>query len=173
MTTVLRNARILPELTPDAKDMYVDIVVDAGKIAEILPAKTAKGDEVLDMTGNTVLPGLIEAHLHLDLTGNDVFAENVQPDPYRTMSALKLAQDNLRRGYTTVRDLGDRNNIVLHMAKAVNEGLVPGPDILASGKIITPTESWRLILRWSFAKLCAPSISWGLTGSRLWPPVRS
>lgn len=141
MTTVLRNARVLPELTPDAKDMYVDIVVDAGKIAEILPAKTAKGDDVLDMTGNTVLPGLIEAHLHLDLTGNDVFAENVQPDPYRTMSALKLAQDNLRRGYTTVRDLGDRNNIVLHMAKAVNEGLMLGPDILASGKIITPTES--------------------------------
>lgn len=70
----------------------------------------------------------------------DVFEENVQPDAYRAMRALKLAQDNLMKGYTTVRDLGDRSNIVLYMAKAVKDGLVTAPDILASGKIITPTE---------------------------------
>lgn len=137
---VLRNARIIQELTPGFDGNMADIVVDGERIVEILPAKTAKGADVLDMTGNTVMPGLIEAHLHLDLSGMDVYEENVMPDVYRGMRALKLAQDNLRRGYTTVRDLGDRNNIVLYVAKAIKEGLVVGPDILASGKIITPTE---------------------------------
>lgn len=139
--TILRNARVIPELTPEHNDRFADIVVDGGRIVEILPPKTAKGDNVLDMTGNTVIPGLIEAHLHLDLTGENVYEENVLPDAYRVVSAMKLAQDNLRKGYTTVRDLGDRNDIVLHMARAVNAGLVVGPEILASGKIITPTES--------------------------------
>lgn len=137
---VLRNARIIQELTPGFDGDTADIVVEGDRIVEILPAKTAKGTEILDMTGNTVMPGLIEAHLHLDLSGMDVYEENVMPDVYRGMRALKLAQDNLRRGYTTVRDLGDRNNIVLYVAKAIKEGLVVGPDILASGKIITPTE---------------------------------
>lgn len=137
---ILRNARIVPELTPGFDDVMADIVLEGEKIVEILPAKTAKGENILDMTGNTVIPGLIEAHLHLDLCGMDVFEENVQPDAYRAMRALKLAQDNLMKGYTTVRDLGDRSNIVLYMAKAVKDGLVTAPDILASGKIITPTE---------------------------------
>ena len=57
------------------------------------------------------------------------------------MRCLKLAQDNLRMGYTTVRDLGDRNNIVIGVAQSVAEGLVVGPDILASGRIISPTEA--------------------------------
>lgn len=137
---VLRNARIIPELTPGFHDKTADIIVEGDRIVEIRPAKTGKGPEILDMTGNTVMPGLIEAHLHLDLSGMDVYEENVMPDVYRGMRALKLAQDNLRRGYTTVRDLGDRNNVVLYVAKAIREGLVVGPDVLASGKIITPTE---------------------------------
>lgn len=137
---ILGNARVIPELTPGFDDDFADIVIDDEKIVEVLPAKTAKGSEVLDMTGNTVIPGLIEAHLHLDLSGMDVYEENTMSDAYRAMRALKLAQDNLRKGYTTVRDLGDRNNIVLGVAKSIREGLVVGPDILASGKIITPTE---------------------------------
>lgn len=137
---VLRNARVIPELTPGFDGDFADIVIDNEKIVEVLPAKAAKGSEVLDMTGNTVIPGLIEAHLHLDLSGMDVYEENTMSDAYRAMRALKLAQDNLRKGYTTVRDLGDRNNIVLGVAKSIKEGLVVGPDILASGKIITPTE---------------------------------
>lgn len=139
---ILRNCRVVPELTPGFDGDRADIVLEGEKIVEILPPKTAKGtDNVLDMSEMTVVPGLIDAHVHLDLCGMDVFEENVQPASYRTIRALKLAQDNLRHGYTTVRDLGDRDNIVLHMAKAVKEGMVVGPDILASGKILTPTES--------------------------------
>lgn len=138
---VLRNARIIPELTENYNGTAADIVLDAGIIQEILPPRTAHGENTLDMTGKTVTPGLIEGHLHLDLCGMNTFEENVQPDAYRAMRCLKLAQDNLRMGYTTVRDLGDRNNIVISVAQAVADGFVVGPDILASGCIISPTEA--------------------------------
>lgn len=138
---ILRNARVIPELTPEFDGKYADIVINEDEIVEILPAKTAQGGEVLDMTGNTVIPGLIEAHLHLDLWGTDVFEENVMTEAYRTMRALKLAQDDLRKGFTTVRDLGDRGNNVISLAHAIDEGLVMGPDVIPSGMIITPTES--------------------------------
>ena len=137
---VLRNARIIPELTEGYDSDRADIVIDNGIIQEIKAPKTVDAGGVLDMTDMTVIPGLIEAHLHLDLKGTNTFEENVQPDAYRSMTALKLAQDNLRQGYTTVRDVGDRNNIVIDIARAVREGAVVAPDILASGKIISPTE---------------------------------
>ncbi len=138
---ILKNARLIPELVEDFNSSNGDIVIDEGVIKEIKPANTAKGEEIIDMTGKTVIPGLIEAHLHLDLSGMNTFEENVQPDSYRIMRALRLAQDNLRQGYTTVRDLGDRNNITLGLAKAIADDLVTGPDVLACGKILSPTEA--------------------------------
>lgn len=74
---ILRNARIVPELTPGYEGDRADIVVNEEEIAEILPAKTAKGGTVLDMSDNTVIPGLIDAHVHLDLCGMNTFEENV------------------------------------------------------------------------------------------------
>ncbi len=138
---ILKNARLIPELTEDFHAAAGDIVIDEGVIKEIKPANTAKGEDIIDMAGKTVIPGLIEAHLHLDLSGMNTFEENVQPDSYRIMRALRLAQDNLRQGYTTVRDLGDRNNITLGLAKAIADDLVTGPDVLACGKILSPTEA--------------------------------
>ena len=140
---VLKNARLLPELTEGRASQSGDIVIEDGLIKEVVAAGTAKADEadIYDVAGKTVIPGMIEAHLHLDLSGMNTFEENVQPDAYRTMRAIKLAQDNLRMGYTTVRDVGDRNNIIISVAKAFDEGMVMGPTVLASGKIISPTEA--------------------------------
>jgi len=140
---VLRNTRLIPELTEGYDGRSGDVVIDEGKIKEIVPAGAAQyGEtaEVIDLNGKTLTPGLIEGHLHLDLCGMNTFEENVQSDSYRVMRALRLAQDNLKMGYTTVRDLGDRNNITLGLSQAVKDGLVVGPDILTCGIIISPTE---------------------------------
>lgn len=139
---VLRNARLIPELTEDYGERYGDVVIDGGLIQEIRPAKSvsASEDSLVDMTGKTLMPGLIEAHLHLDLCGKNTFEENVEADSYRIMRCLRLAQENLKQGYTTIRDVGDRSNITIGMAKAINEGMIMGPDILTSGMIISPTE---------------------------------
>ena len=138
---ILRNARLIPELTEGYYKSHGDIIIEDGIIQEIRPEKTTSGDSVIDMNGMTVIPGLIEGHLHLDLSGLDTFEENTQSDAYRTMRALHLAQNNLAKGYTTVRDLGDRNNIILSLAKAIDDDLILGPDILASGRIISQPKS--------------------------------
>jgi len=139
---VLKNARLIPELTEGFGSRSGDIVIEDGIIQEIVAVGTAPAAaESYDMTGKTVMPGMIEAHLHLDLSGMNTFEENVQPDAYRTMRAVRLAQDNLRMGYTTVRDVGDRNNIIISVARAFDEGMVMGPTVLPSGKIISPTEA--------------------------------
>lgn len=54
---VLRNARILPELTEGFEGTTADIVIDGGLIQEIKQACSASGSKVLDMTGKTVIPG--------------------------------------------------------------------------------------------------------------------
>lgn len=178
---VLRNARIIPELTEGYDSDRADIVIDNGIIQEIKAPKTVDAGEVLDMTDMTVIPGLIEAHLHLDLKGTNTFEENVQPDAYRSMTALKLAQDNLRQGYTTVRDVGDRNNIVIDIARAVREGAVVAPDILASEKSSrrqrrATTSSapciWKRILRKSSGRRFESSTREAPTGLKSWAPER-
>lgn len=140
---ILRNVRVIPQLTPNYNDTYADIVIENEKIVEILPAKSANyGEEyILDMEGKTITPGFIDAHVHLDLCGMNTFEENLQSDAYRVIRALRLAQDNLRKGYTTLRDVGDRNDIIIDLSKSIKDGECIGPDVLASGKIISPTEA--------------------------------
>lgn len=140
---VLKNARIVPELTPGFESDSVDIVINDGKIEEILPANSANypEDSTINLARRTVTPGLIDAHVHLDLCGMNTFEENVQADSFRVIRALKLAQDNLRKGYTTLRDVGDRNDIIIELSRAIKEKYCIAPDILASGKIISPTEA--------------------------------
>ncbi|MCI9593615.1 MAG: amidohydrolase family protein [Lachnospiraceae bacterium] len=141
------------------KAHFADVVLEDGIIQEIKEAKTAKitsEKDVIDLTGKTLLPGLIEAHLHLDLCGMNVYEENVQQESYRMMRALRLAQDNLKMGYTTVRDLGDRNNLVIGIARAVKEGLIMRPDILASGKILSPTEAGNDYFEGMYAEVDSP-----------------
>lgn len=143
---ILKNARIIKELTGNKFESNVDIFIKDDLIVDIkLTGESNLLDEwqdakVISMEGCTVLPGLIEGHLHLDLCGINTFEENVQTNSYRVLRALKLAQNLLVKGYTTIRDVGDRDNIVIDLAKSIDEGLHVGPSILASGKIISPTE---------------------------------
>ncbi len=156
---VLKNARLIPELTEGYDDKCADVVIDGTEILDIKPAGSVSAAEnkVIDLVGKTLMPGLIEGHLHLDLCGKNTFEENVEPDSYRVMRCLQLAQDNLRKGYTTVRDVGDRNNITIGLARAVNEGMVVGPDILTSGVIISPTERGNEFFGTMYAECDSPA----------------
>ena len=137
---VLQNARVLGELTPGFKGDFADIVIDGDRILDILPAGSAVTGEIINVNGKSVLPGFIDAHVHLDLSGMDTWQENTQSDAFRVLRAVSLAQDNLKKGFTTLRDLGDRNNIIIDLSNAVRNGFAVAPDIFASGMIISPTE---------------------------------
>ena len=95
-----------------------------------------------DLTGKTVIPGLIDCHIHLDLHGlADTYQENLVEDKLRTLRAAAEMRNTLRAGFTTVRSAGSVNHIDLAVKQAVALGYVKGPRILAAGKIITMTSS--------------------------------
>ncbi|GAA0465602.1 metal-dependent hydrolase family protein [Streptomyces olivaceiscleroticus] len=94
------------------------------------------GVRVLDAAGATVLPGLIDAHVHILITSLDAAERASQTPGYATVRALKEAGRMLRRGFTTVRDVGGADH---GMARALAEGLLPGPRLVHGGKALSQT----------------------------------
>jgi len=84
-----------------------------------------------------VIPGLIDAHIHLDMHGMaDTYHESLVEDKLRTIRATLEMGNTIRAGITTVRNAGSANYIDIAVKQAVEEGLIVGPRILASGRII-------------------------------------
>jgi imidazolonepropionase-like amidohydrolase len=97
---------------------------------------------VFDVADKYIIPGLIDCHIHLDLHGMaDTFQENLVEEKLRAIRSAKEMEDTLYAGYTTVRSLGSVNHIDFAVKKAIEEGLINGPRILASGKIICMTSA--------------------------------
>lgn len=97
--------------------------------------------EIIDYSDKTVLPGLIDAHTHICFEpAADTL--NILVDESDARTALKAAQyckKTLEAGFTTIRDVGGKNYIDLEVRDAINNGEIPGPRILASGKNLTMT----------------------------------
>jgi len=102
-----------------------------------MPAPTAG---VLDFGDATILPGLIDTHVHLiwpgDGTPNDTFT-TAATDAKLLLTAVRNAQRALLAGVTTVRDLGSRGRVVLDLRDAISSGKISGPRIVAAGAPIT------------------------------------
>jgi imidazolonepropionase-like amidohydrolase len=140
MTVLLRNCRLLPELS-GGYGGEADILLRDGRIALISrPGANAAGGKSVDLEGRTILPGFIDLHVHLAISGLDMLVDNAKPLPCRALESYKFALDTLRAGFTTVRDVGDVNHIVVALRNMIRENRLPGPRILASAKIITPSE---------------------------------
>lgn len=119
------------------------VVVDAGRIAEVREAGRPCGDlEVRDFPDCSLLPGLIDAHVHLVWDGGRLDPEGLRAAEGHLKGALRAARhaaDSLRGGTTAVRDLGAPAGIVLALRDLVREGVLPGPRIRAAGQLITMT----------------------------------
>lgn len=118
------------------------VVVEGTKITAVQKGYTAPavGDRLVDMKSKTVLPGLIDMHVHLENETRrggivDRFTSNV---PDIAFQAAKYAKTTLLAGFTTVRDLGG-TGVNVALRNAVNRGLVDGPRILTVGKSIATT----------------------------------
>ena len=97
-------------------------------------ARAPAGATVVDMRGKTVLPGLIDAHVHLTSDpGTPFWREAIDPPELAAVTGVKNALLTARAGFTTVRDLGAPGNSSFALRDAIRDGIVPGPRIIASG----------------------------------------
>lgn len=100
--------------------------------------------QLFDCSDKTVIPGLIDAHVHLTFSGGKDSAETRyvlgrEENERLAIRALSNAQQALRAGVTTVRDCGGRGLVTLRVRDAINSGLAMGPQIVTSGMPVTTT----------------------------------
>jgi imidazolonepropionase-like amidohydrolase len=127
------------------------VVVEQGRIAAVVAEREAPSGATLRLDGLTLLPGLINCHVHLCLGGEADPAVALQKDPYATtvIKAVLRARQTVEAGVTTVRDLGGRDYAELSVRDAVRAGLIAGPRVLCAGRgiCITGGHGWHLIGR--------------------------
>jgi imidazolonepropionase-like amidohydrolase len=114
------------------------VVLDGDRIASVTGAgaPTDPSAEHPDVRGLTVLPGLIDAHVHVNAWNADLGAVPRQPASYTALRAAGLLAAMLRRGFTTVRDAGGAD---AGLAAAVADGTIPGPRLFYCGHAISQT----------------------------------
>ena len=125
----------------------IGIVIQDGRITQMAPIDSLKellaapGTEVIDPGESYVMPGLIDAHLHLcfDSTDNPITALDSESADVTLLRMAAAAQTELRSGVTTVRDCGAKGNSIFHLRDQIRAGVLEGPDIIACGAPITVT----------------------------------
>ena len=131
----------------------VTLIVEKNKITAVQNGYSNQqaGDEVIDLKSKTVLPGLIDLHVHIESeTSRDAAQKRMSMSSADiAFEAQKNALTTLMAGFTTVRDLGG-SGVNISLRNAINKGLVTGPRIFTSGKTIAttgghgdPTNGWR------------------------------
>ncbi len=111
------------------------VIVENTRVARIEDGLTAPaGATVVDMRTKTVMPGLIDAHVHLTGDpGTPFWREAIDPNELAAIVGVKNALLTARAGFTTVRDLGAVGSSSFALRDAIRDGIVPGPRIIASG----------------------------------------
>jgi len=127
------------------------VVVQDGRIQAVVAERQAPAGRTLRLDGLTLLPGLINCHVHLCFGGEADPGATMVRESFATtvINAAVRARQTIEAGVTTVRDLGGRDYAELSVRDAIRRGTIPGPRVLCAGKgiCITGGHGWQLIGR--------------------------
>ena len=140
-TSYITADRMVDVLTGKAVEKPLITVTDGrisaiGKQGAVLP----KDADVIDFAGKTLLPGLIDMHVHLDSLAEIGGYNGLQyTDSFWGMAAVKNARDMLMAGFTTVRNVGSTNYNDVGLKQAIDEGYAVGPRIVPAAYALGAT----------------------------------
>ena len=138
--TIIHSGKLIDGVSENPKSVF-SIIVEKDKIVDVVEGylDPGKGDKAIDLNSYTVLPGLMDMHVHLSGESNpkkylERFTMDLDDYAYQSIS---YAKKTLMAGFTTVRDLGGPINNSLR--DAIEKGLVVGPRIFSSGSALSTT----------------------------------
>ncbi|MBS0421403.1 MAG: amidohydrolase family protein [Proteobacteria bacterium] len=139
-SVVLRGGRVFDGTGAPARDATV--VIERNRITAILPPSSSQwptGAQVIDVSGKTIMPGLIDLHTHLTYSEPDTPAEEAGDDSAATLRAMERMRYYLESGITSVRDVASMGFVPFRLKSWVQQNRIVGPRIFAAGQIITGT----------------------------------
>jgi imidazolonepropionase-like amidohydrolase len=137
MTPILfRNASLLDPLR-DTLLPGTEVLVEDGIVREVSDRPiTSTSARVIDLAGRTLMPGLIDCHVHVLASSYNLGAVAALPNIFATLRAVPILKGMLARGFTTVRDAGGAD---WNLAQAIATGLIEGPRIFPAGRALSQT----------------------------------
>jgi len=138
-TVVIRAGRLLDVKTGRFL-LQQEIVIEGDKIKAVRPYDLSpSGEQFIDLTNATVLPGLIDAHTHITMTTNFGYSRLGISVPREALNGARNARVTLEAGFTTIRNVGASGFTDVALRDAINAGDVPGPRMLVSGPALSIT----------------------------------
>jgi imidazolonepropionase-like amidohydrolase len=134
--TLLKNARVFDGTREDCASGQ-SVLIEDGIIKEVSASPRASSTaQTIDVKGLTLMPGMIDAHVHACASDVDPIKIQQQGEAYRTAFAVQFLGHALKCGFTTVRDVGGGS---YSLARAVNEKLITGPRYFYAGRFLSMT----------------------------------
>jgi imidazolonepropionase-like amidohydrolase len=135
-STLLTGGRVL-DAERGALAEGLDVLVTGDRIVAVGAGLVAPSNaDTIDVGGRTIMPGLIDCHVHVVAETLDLWGNMTAPASLAALRSARVMNEALMRGFTTLRDLGGAD---YGLVRAVNEGVIAGPRIVICGKGLTTT----------------------------------